>query len=79
MRDVEDFSVEERHLTLERALAAHHNHLEVRILEQVGQPQLGVEPDLLEELLVEQIHYDAVAGKLQEALEGTLEEEIKLK
>ena len=48
-------------------------HLEVRVLHEVGEPLLRVEGDGLEELLVEQVEDDAVAGELQERLEGGLE------
>ena len=72
VRNVQDLTVEEGLLPLERALTANHNHLEVRILEKVGQPQLGIESDLLEKFFVEEIKNDAVARQLQEALERTL-------
>ena len=48
-------------------------HLEVRVGEQLGEPRLRVEGDLLEELLVEEVEDDAVAGLLEEAPEGGLQ------
>ena len=48
-------------------------HLKVRVGEQLGEPGLRVEGDLLEELLVEEVEDDAVAGLLEEAPEGGLQ------
>ncbi len=48
-------------------------YLEVRVLHEVGEPLLRVECDGLEELLVEEVEDDAVAGELEEGLEGGLE------
>ena len=48
-------------------------HLKVRVGEQLGEPGLRVEGDLPEELLVEEVEDDAVAGLLEEAPEGGLQ------
>ena len=55
------------------AMQARLPHLEVRVGEQLGEPGLRVEGDLLEELLVEEVEDDAVAGLLEEAPEGGLQ------
>ena len=48
-------------------------YLEVRVAEELGEPGLGVEGDLLEEVLVEEVEDDAVARLLEELPERRLQ------